>query len=109
MYSGKLILLLHNYLIFFKVIISFQEVNSKPLQRLLDYFFNDPWTNELTNLLSKQDYVNVSSIRLVGILLNVFVKRSLLSNVRYSINGWIRLGFCGLWVNPISLNLIFFN
>lgn len=80
-------------------VFGFQEVNSNPLQRLLDYFFNDPWTNELTNLLSKHDYVNVSSVRLVGILLNVFVKRSILSYIRYSINGWIRLGFCGLWGN----------
>jgi hypothetical protein len=44
-------------------IISFQEVNSKPLQRILDYFNNDPWTNELTTFLSQLDFVRVSNER----------------------------------------------
>ncbi len=39
--------------------IRFQEISSNPLQRLIDYFFNDPWTNELTSLLGKFKFVNV--------------------------------------------------
>ena len=42
-------------------IFGLQEVNSKPLQRILDYFFNDPWTNQLTDLLAGLDYVRVSN------------------------------------------------
>lgn len=80
-------------------VFGFQEISSNPLQRLIDYFFNDPWTNELTSLLGKFKFVNVSSVRLVGILLNVFVKRSVLQHIRYSINSWIRLGFFGLYGN----------
>lgn len=76
-----------------------QEVNSKPWQRIIDYFYNDPWTNELTFLLSELGYIRIKSTRLVGILLNVFVKREYVGHVRYSIEDWIRLGYFGLWGN----------
>ena len=83
---------------FKKKIKRFQEISSNPFQRIYDYFLNDPWTNELTYLLGKLGYVRVKSTRLVGILLNVFVRRELLTHVRYSIENWIRLGYYGLWV-----------
>jgi hypothetical protein len=46
------------------IFLRFQEVNSKPIQRILDYFYNDPWTNELTNMLSQLDYVRVRILKL---------------------------------------------
>lgn len=86
-----------------------QEISSNPFQRIYDYFLNDPWTNELTYLLGKLGYVRVKSTRLVGILLNVFVRRELLTHVRYSIENWIRLGYYGLWgnkgANTCTLNI----
>ena len=39
----------------------FQEVCSTPLQRVFDFFFYDPWTVELTHLLSAYDFVRVTS------------------------------------------------
>lgn len=86
-------------------VFGFQEVSSNPLQRVFDYFFHDPWTNKLTTLLSKLGFVRIKSTRLVGILLNVFVKRELLTHVRYSFDSWFRLGYLGLWV--INTNLFF--
>lgn len=94
-------------------VFGFQEVNSKPWQRIYDFLFNDPWTNELTCLLSKLGYVRIKSTRLVGILLNVFVKRELVTHVRYSIEDYIRLGYFGLWgnkgANLCTLNIGGFN
>lgn len=99
-------------------VFGFQEVNSKPLQRILDYFYNDPWTNELTHLLSKLGYVRIKTTRLVGIILNIFVRRELLTHVRYSIENWVRLGCFGFWgnkganictLNIGGLNLCFIN
>ena len=96
-------------------VFGFQEINSSPLQRIFDYFFNDPWTNELTYLLGKLGYVRIKSTRLVGILLNVFVRRELLTHVRFCFGSWFRLGYLGLWVSKgraedtflvVQLNLV---
>lgn len=90
-------------------VIGLQEVNSKPFQYLLDLFFNDPWTNELTSQLSKYDYIRLTTTRLTGILLNIYVKKSLIAYIRQSKIDWIRLGFWGLWgnkgANIASLNI----
>ncbi len=95
-------------------------MDSHPFRYLFDLIFNDPWTNELTHLLSKFNYFRVGnyisrhifpiflihsfvllklrSIRLVGIVMNVFVKKAIISYVKFSVADWVRLGFCGLWV-----------
>lgn len=95
-----------------------QEINSNPWQRFLDYLFNNPWTNELTYLMNKLGYVRIQETRLVGILLNVFIKRPLVTHVRYSIENWVRLGYYGLWgnkganictINIGGVNLCFIN
>ena len=37
-----------------------QEVKSTPFQRLIDFFFNDPWTNQLTDTLHERfDFIRV--------------------------------------------------
>lgn len=90
-------------------VFGFQEVNSKPLQRILDYFNNDPWTNQLTNLLSQFEFVRFESTRLVGNILNIFVKRPILPYIKCSSVNWLKLGFCGFWgnkgANIFSLNI----
>ncbi len=44
-------------------VFGFQEVNSKPWQRIVDYFYYDPWTSQLTQLLSKLGYIRVRKYR----------------------------------------------
>ena len=102
----------------------FQEVNSKPIQRIIDYFNYDPWTIELTNFLGNHDYFRVyiimlntirivlipffvlklQSTRLVGIILNTYVKKSLITYIRCSNVDWVRLGLWGYWVCCFFLN-----
>ncbi|CAF0727341.1 unnamed protein product [Brachionus calyciflorus] len=77
----------------------FQEVSSTPLQRFYDFFYNDPWTNELDRILSEKQYIRIQSTRLVGIMLNIYVKRNILVHVKCCSDDWIRLGFWGFWGN----------
>ncbi len=43
-------------------VFGFQEINSLPWQRIIDYFYNDPWTNELTYILNKLGYIRVRKL-----------------------------------------------
>ena len=52
--------------------------------------------------MNKLGYVRIQETRLVGILLNVFIKRPLVTHVRYSIENWVRLGYYGLWVSLVG-------
>jgi hypothetical protein len=44
-------------------------------------------------------FFKLQSTRLVGNVLNIFVKRSILPYIKCSSTDWIRLGFFGLWGN----------
>lgn len=79
--------------------IGLQEVNSKPLQYLLDLVTLDPWSNALSAYLSRYGFLRFKTVRLVGIVLNIFLRKSLIPFVKFSCVDWIRLGFCGLWGN----------
>ncbi|XP_032901754.1 inositol polyphosphate 5-phosphatase K [Amblyraja radiata] len=80
-------------------IIGLQEVNSKVLSFLADMVFNDPWTLFFTNFLAPLGYVRVSSIRMQGLLLLVYVKHLHLPYVRDLRTSYTRTGMYGYWGN----------
>uniref|UniRef100_A0A8D8M2R1 Phosphatidylinositol 4,5-bisphosphate 5-phosphatase A n=2 Tax=Cacopsylla melanoneura TaxID=428564 RepID=A0A8D8M2R1_9HEMI len=85
--------------------IGLQEVKSQPQNFVLDALLEDPWTKEFKNALAPHDYVKVKTVRLVGILLNVFCLRKHLSFLRNMESGVTRTGLMGLWGNKGATSL----
>ena len=54
--------------------------------------------NYYRDVLAKNDYVKIHSVRLVGILLSLFAKRKHLMSVRNVETSYTRTGLNGLWV-----------
>lgn len=53
------------------------------------------WIVSLINVFC----LKLKSIRLVGILLNVFINKKIINKLKNTYVDWIRLGFFGLWGN----------
>lgn len=79
-------------------VISLQEVKAQPQNMLMDAIFDDPWTNAFKELLSTLDYVKVKTIRLQGLVLNVFCLRKHILNLRDIESDYTRTGLSGMWV-----------
>lgn len=79
-------------------VLSFQEVKAQPQNMLLDALFNDPWTCACRDLLQTRGYIKLKSVRLQGLLLNVYCLRKHLLNVREVESEYTRTGLSGMWV-----------
>ncbi|XP_048468287.1 inositol polyphosphate 5-phosphatase Ka [Rhincodon typus] len=80
-------------------VIGLQELNSKLSSFLVDLAFSDPWTILFTNSLAPLGYVKITSIRMQGVLLLVFVKCSHLPYIRDLETNYTRTGMFGYWGN----------
>ncbi|XP_054166827.1 inositol polyphosphate 5-phosphatase K-like isoform X2 [Oppia nitens] len=71
-------------------------------------FFTEPWIETFDKLFKQLDYVRVKQIRLVGIVLMVYTKRSYLPRIKSVDVQFTRTGLGGLWGNKggvsVSLN-----
>lgn len=78
-------------------ILAMQEVNlGLQVGALL---FWDSWTSAMSEFLLKKGYYRIESIRMQGIVLSVFGKRSLLPQLRDVRCDWIGTGQLGFWGN----------
>ncbi|XP_044269023.1 phosphatidylinositol 4,5-bisphosphate 5-phosphatase A-like isoform X1 [Tribolium madens] len=86
-------------------ILSFQEVKAQPQNMLLDALFDDPWTYACNELLDTFNYVKIKSVRLQGLLLNVYCLRKHLLNVREIESEYTRTGLSGMWGNKGAVSV----
>uniref|UniRef100_A0A8C8RGJ0 Inositol polyphosphate-5-phosphatase K n=1 Tax=Pelusios castaneus TaxID=367368 RepID=A0A8C8RGJ0_9SAUR len=80
-------------------VIGLQEVNSKIVNFLSDLAFDDPWSTFLMTVLSPLGYIKLSSIRMQGLLLLVFVKHAHIPFIRDIRTNYTRTGLYGYWGN----------
>ncbi|XP_069729818.1 inositol polyphosphate 5-phosphatase K isoform X2 [Phaenicophaeus curvirostris] len=80
-------------------IIGLQEVNSSITNFLSDLAFDDPWSIFFMSVLSPLGYMKLSSIRLQGLLLLIFVKHVHLPFIRDIHTQYTRTGLYGYWGN----------
>ncbi|KAM4699625.1 inositol polyphosphate 5-phosphatase K isoform 2-T2 [Discoglossus pictus] len=80
-------------------VIGLQEVNSKILNFLSDLAFDDPWSLFFMDVLSPLGYVKISSIRMQGLLLLVFVKHKHIPFIQDIRTNYMRTGLYGYWGN----------
>uniref|UniRef100_A0A8D0GT53 Inositol polyphosphate-5-phosphatase K n=1 Tax=Sphenodon punctatus TaxID=8508 RepID=A0A8D0GT53_SPHPU len=80
-------------------VIGLQEVNSRIMNFLSDLAFDDPWSIFFMTILSPLGYVKLSSIRMQGLLLLVFVKHAHIPFVRDIHSQFTRTGIYGYWGN----------
>ncbi|RZC34555.1 hypothetical protein BDFB_005031 [Asbolus verrucosus] len=81
--------------------LSFQEVKAQPQNMLFDALFDDPWTFACRELLEIWNYVKIKSVRLQGLLLNVYCLRKPLLNIREIESEYTRTGLSGMWGNRL--------
>ncbi|XP_053562218.1 inositol polyphosphate 5-phosphatase K isoform X2 [Bombina bombina] len=80
-------------------IIGLQEVNAKVLNFLSDLAFDDPWSLFLMDFLAPLGYVKISSIRMQGLLLLIFVKHKHIPFIQDIRTNYMRTGLYGYWGN----------
>ncbi|KAM4648362.1 inositol polyphosphate 5-phosphatase K isoform 4-T4 [Amazona ochrocephala] len=80
-------------------VIGLQEVNSKITNFLSDLAFDDPWSIFLMTVLSPLGYIKLSSVRMQGLLLLIFVKHVHLPFIRDLHTQFTRTGLYGYWGN----------
>ncbi|XP_037736078.1 inositol polyphosphate 5-phosphatase K isoform X2 [Chelonia mydas] len=80
-------------------VIGLQEVNSKILNFLSDLAFDDPWSIFFMTVFSPLGYIKLSSIRMQGLLLLVFVKHAHIPFIRDIHTHYTRTGLYGYWGN----------
>ncbi|XP_052545124.1 inositol polyphosphate 5-phosphatase K isoform X1 [Tympanuchus pallidicinctus] len=80
-------------------VIGLQEVNSRITNFLSDLAFDDPWSIFFMSVLSPLGYIKLSSVRMQGLLLLVFVKHAHLPFVRDVHTHYTRTGLYGYWGN----------
>ncbi|XP_063925586.1 phosphatidylinositol 4,5-bisphosphate 5-phosphatase A-like isoform X2 [Zophobas morio] len=86
-------------------ILSFQEVKAQPQNMLLDALFDDPWTYAIKDLLERYNYVKIKSVRLQGLLLNIYCLRKHLLNIREIESEYTRTGLSGMWGNKGAVSI----
>ncbi|RZC40415.1 phosphatidylinositol 4,5-bisphosphate 5-phosphatase A-like [Asbolus verrucosus] len=86
-------------------VLSFQEVKAQPQNMLLDALFDDPWTFACRELLEIWNYVKIKSVRLQGLLLNVYCLRKHLLNIREIESEYTRTGLSGMWGNKGAVSI----
>ncbi|XP_064323839.1 inositol polyphosphate 5-phosphatase K isoform X2 [Phalacrocorax carbo] len=80
-------------------VIGLQEVNSRITNFLSDLAFDDPWSIFLMTVLSPLGYIKLSSVRMQGLLLLIFVKHVHLPFIRDVHTHYTRTGLYGYWGN----------
>ncbi|XP_040471229.1 inositol polyphosphate 5-phosphatase K isoform X2 [Falco naumanni] len=80
-------------------VIGLQEVNSRITNFLSDLAFDDPWSIFFMTVLSPLGYIKLSSVRMQGLLLLIFVKHVHLPFIRDIHTHYIRTGLYGYWGN----------
>ncbi|XP_025961379.2 inositol polyphosphate 5-phosphatase K isoform X2 [Dromaius novaehollandiae] len=80
-------------------VIGLQEVNSRITNFLSDLAFDDPWSIFFMTVLSPLGYVKLSSVRMQGLLLLIFVKHVHLPFIRDIHTQYTRTGLYGYWGN----------
>ncbi|XP_029883033.1 inositol polyphosphate 5-phosphatase K isoform X2 [Harpia harpyja] len=80
-------------------VIGLQEVNSRITNFLSDLAFDDPWSIFFMTVLSPLGYIKLSSVRMQGLLLLVFVKHVHLPFIRDIHTHYTRTGLYGYWGN----------
>ncbi|XP_022161564.1 inositol polyphosphate 5-phosphatase K-like [Myzus persicae] len=85
----------------------FQEIKAQPQNLLLDSVFDDPWTAALRDILSGYHYVKIRTVKMVGLLLNVFCKRKHVPLLKEMQTSETRTGLLGLWGNKGAVSFSF--
>ncbi|XP_057237528.1 inositol polyphosphate 5-phosphatase K isoform X1 [Malurus melanocephalus] len=92
-------------------IIGLQEVNSSITNFLSDLAFDDPWSIFFMTVLSPLGYIKLSSVRMQGLLLLIFVKQVHLPFIRDIQTQYTRTGLYGYWGNKggVSISMSLFG
>ncbi|XP_064251157.1 inositol polyphosphate 5-phosphatase K isoform X2 [Passer domesticus] len=92
-------------------VIGLQEVNSKITNFLSDLAFDDPWSIFFMTVLSPLGYIKLSSVRMQGLLLLIFVKHAHLPFIRDIHTHYTRTGLYGYWGNKggVSVRMSLFG
>ncbi|XP_062362776.1 inositol polyphosphate 5-phosphatase K isoform X2 [Cinclus cinclus] len=92
-------------------IIGLQEVNSRIPNFLSDLAFDDPWSIFFMTVLSPLGYMKLSSVRMQGLLLLIFVKHVHLPFIRDIHTHYTRTGLYGYWGNKggVSVRMSLFG
>ncbi|XP_068066485.1 inositol polyphosphate 5-phosphatase K isoform X1 [Anomalospiza imberbis] len=92
-------------------VIGLQEVNSKITNFLSDLAFDDPWSIFFMTVLSPLGYIKLSSVRMQGLLLLIFVKHVHLPFIRDIHTHYTRTGLYGYWGNKggVSVRMSLFG
>ncbi|KFU86367.1 Inositol polyphosphate 5-phosphatase K, partial [Chaetura pelagica] len=80
-------------------VIGLQEVNSRITNFLSDLAFDDPWSIFFMSVLSPLGFMKLSSVRMQGLLLLVFVRHVHLPFLRDVHTHYTRTGLYGYWGN----------
>ncbi|XP_071673211.1 inositol polyphosphate 5-phosphatase K isoform X2 [Patagioenas fasciata] len=80
-------------------VIGLQEVNSRITNFLSDLAFDDPWSIFFMTVLAPLGYIKLSSVRMQGLLLLIFVKHVHIPFIRDIHTQYTRTGLCGYWGN----------
>ncbi|XP_021406696.1 inositol polyphosphate 5-phosphatase K isoform X2 [Lonchura striata] len=92
-------------------VIGLQEVNSKITNFLSDLAFDDPWSIFFMTVLSPLGYIKLSSVRMQGLLLLIFVKHVHLPFIQDIHTDYTRTGLYGYWGNKggVSVRMSLFG
>ncbi|XP_072034350.1 phosphatidylinositol 4,5-bisphosphate 5-phosphatase A-like [Amphiura filiformis] len=82
-----------------------QEVSSKPHEYVQSAFIDDPWTEQIARVVCSRGYVQVSSIRLQGILLLLYARMLHLPFLRNIQTDFTRTGLGGAWGNKGGVSI----
>ncbi|XP_026467068.1 phosphatidylinositol 4,5-bisphosphate 5-phosphatase A-like isoform X2 [Ctenocephalides felis] len=88
-------------------VIGLQEVKAQIQNIVMDAIFEDPWTNAIKSILEIRDFVKVKTIRLQGLVLNIFCLRKHLLSLRYIETQYTRTGLGGMWGNKGAVSIRF--
>ncbi|XP_006006791.1 inositol polyphosphate 5-phosphatase K isoform X2 [Latimeria chalumnae] len=89
-------------------IIGLQEVNSKVLTMISNMIVEDSWSSFLMETLSPLGFIKLTSIRMQGLLLLVFVKYCHIPFIRDIQTSYTRTGLFGYWGNKGGVAIRFF-
>nr|ATU82426.1 venom inositol phosphate phosphatase [Lethocerus distinctifemur] len=81
------------------VVVGFQEITMNPSQAFINNLFDDKWTRAMEIEMSKWGYEKMSTKRMVGVLLNVFVLLDHADDVKDISTESVRTGFGGIYGN----------
>jgi len=86
-------------------VIALQEVKSQPQNMVWDTLFDDPWTAKIRETLAPFGFVKIQTLRMQGLVTNLFLKRSHLTFLRDIETLWTRRGLGGMWGNKGAVSI----